>query len=110
MGPAVRVCVRVPRPGRKTAARRHAVRELRKRRVHLHGLFLVSTAAGGRARRLPHLRKHDQRRKGFPSMIPVPPEDEPPPFLGSWRRVYTVVLAYLACVIVAFYVFTRIFS
>jgi hypothetical protein len=43
-------------------------------------------------------------------MIPVPPEDEPPPFLGSWRRVYTVVLAYLACVIVAFYVFTRIFS
>ena len=43
-------------------------------------------------------------------MIPVPPEDEPPPFLGSWRRVYTVVLAYLVCVIVAFYVFTRIFS
>ena len=48
-------------------------------------------------------------------MIPVPPgfgqsEDEPPPFLGSWRRVYVVVLIYLACVIAAFYTFTRIFA
>ena len=48
-------------------------------------------------------------------MIPVPPgfgqrEDEPPPFLGSWRRVYIVVLIYLACVIIAFYTFTRIFA
>ncbi len=48
-------------------------------------------------------------------MIPVPPgfgqsEDEPPPFLGSWRRVYIVVLIYLACVIAAFYTFTRIFA
>ena len=48
-------------------------------------------------------------------MIPVPPdfgqsEDEPPPFLGSWRRVYTAVLIYLACVIAAFYTFTRIFA
>jgi len=48
-------------------------------------------------------------------MIPVPPgfgqsEDEPPPFLGSWRRVYMVVLIYLACVIIAFYTFTRIFA
>jgi len=48
-------------------------------------------------------------------MIPVPPgfgqsEDEPPPFFGSWRRVYIVVLIYLACVIIAFYTFTRIFA
>jgi hypothetical protein len=48
-------------------------------------------------------------------MNPVPPgfgqsEDEPPPFLGSWRRVYIVVLIYLACVIAAFYTFTRIFA
>ena len=48
-------------------------------------------------------------------MIPVPPDfnqndDEPPPFLGSWRRVYTAVLIYLACVIIAFYTFTRIFA
>ncbi len=36
--------------------------------------------------------------------------DEPPPFLGTWRRVYTAVLAFLALVIAAFYVFTRVFS
>ena len=43
-------------------------------------------------------------------MIEVPPDNEPPPFLGSWRRVYTAVLIYLACVIIAFYAFTRFFS
>jgi hypothetical protein len=36
--------------------------------------------------------------------------DEPPPFLGTWRNVYIVVLAYLACVITLFYVFTRAFA
>jgi hypothetical protein len=36
--------------------------------------------------------------------------DEPPPFLGTWRRVYATVLIYLACLIVLFYVFTRMFS
>lgn len=36
--------------------------------------------------------------------------DEPPPFLGSWRRIYTLVLAYLALLITTFYIFTRIFS
>jgi hypothetical protein len=39
-----------------------------------------------------------------------PPDDEPPPFLGSWRRVYTAILIYLVCVIVAFYIFTRAYS
>ena len=36
--------------------------------------------------------------------------DEPPPFLGTWRRVYTLVLLFLACLIAAFYVFTRAFA
>jgi len=36
--------------------------------------------------------------------------DEPPPFLGTWRRVYTVVVIYLACVIGLFYWFTKSFS
>lgn len=36
--------------------------------------------------------------------------DEPPPFLGAWRRVYTMVLVYLACLIVVFYIFTRTFA
>jgi len=33
--------------------------------------------------------------------------DEPPPALGTWARVYTAVLAYLAAVIVIFYLLTR---
>lgn len=33
--------------------------------------------------------------------------DSPPPFLGSWRRVYVAVLVYLAVVILAAYCFTR---
>jgi hypothetical protein len=40
----------------------------------------------------------------------TPLDNEPPPFLGSWRRVYIAVLIYLACVIVAFYIFTRFYS
>jgi hypothetical protein len=33
--------------------------------------------------------------------------DEPPPFLGTWRRVYLGVLVYLAAVVAAFYLFTQ---
>jgi hypothetical protein len=33
--------------------------------------------------------------------------DDPPPFLGTWRRVYTAVLLILAVVIAAAYLFTR---
>ena len=36
--------------------------------------------------------------------------DEPPPFLGTWQRVYAAVLAYLAALIVLLYAFTRFFS
>lgn len=36
--------------------------------------------------------------------------DEPPPFFGSWRRLYAAVLAYLAALIGAFFVFMRAFS
>ena len=36
--------------------------------------------------------------------------DEPPPFLGTWPRVYAGVLLYLAFLISLFYVFTRLFS
>ena len=36
--------------------------------------------------------------------------DEPPPFLGSWPRVYRVVCIYLACVIALFYWFTRTYA
>ena len=33
--------------------------------------------------------------------------DERPPFLGTWRRVYTAILIYLGLLIGAFYLFTR---
>ena len=36
--------------------------------------------------------------------------DDPPPFLGTWRRVYIVVLIYLAAIIAACYGFTRAFG
>jgi hypothetical protein len=36
--------------------------------------------------------------------------DEPPPILGTWRRLYTAVLIYLVVLIVLFYLFTRFFN
>jgi hypothetical protein len=36
--------------------------------------------------------------------------DEPPPFGGSWKTLYTVVLINLAVLTVLFYLFTRYFS
>ena len=49
--------------------------------------------------------------------LPQPPEavhkvviDEPPPFLGTWRRVYIFVLCYLVFVIAGFYVFSRAYA
>jgi hypothetical protein len=36
--------------------------------------------------------------------------DEPPPFLGAWRRVYAAVVLYLGLLIAVCYAFTRAFS
>ena len=36
--------------------------------------------------------------------------DEPPPFLGTWRKVYIAILIYLALIISSFYAFTRAFA
>jgi hypothetical protein len=44
---------------------------------------------------------------GAPPKIPHAGEDEPPPILGSWRRIYIVVLSYLAFLILALYIFGR---
>jgi hypothetical protein len=35
--------------------------------------------------------------------------DEAPPFLGTWRRVYTATLIYLVLIIFACYLFTRFY-
>jgi hypothetical protein len=37
-------------------------------------------------------------------------QDDPPPFLGTWRNVYTAVLVYMVLLIVIFYFFTRAFA
>jgi hypothetical protein len=36
--------------------------------------------------------------------------NEPPPFLGTWKRVYTAIVLYLAVLIALFYGFTRAFA
>ena len=36
--------------------------------------------------------------------------DEPPPFLGSWKRVYAAVVCYLAALISLFALFGWVFS
>jgi hypothetical protein len=35
--------------------------------------------------------------------------DDPPPFCRTWGRVYMVVIAYLAVLIIVFWAFTRAF-
>ena len=40
----------------------------------------------------------------------TPEGEEPPPFGGSWRVLYAIVIANLAVLILLFYAFTRAFS
>ena len=37
-------------------------------------------------------------------------DPEPPPFMGSWRRLYVLVLIWLTVLILIFYGFTRYFA
>ena len=36
--------------------------------------------------------------------------DERPPFLGTWKRVYTFVVGYLVVIIALFALFTRAYA
>jgi hypothetical protein len=36
--------------------------------------------------------------------------EEPPPLVGTWRRVYVFVICYLAFLIAVFFLFARIFN
>jgi hypothetical protein len=40
---------------------------------------------------------------------PKPAEDDPPPFFGTWPRVYAVVLGYLTVLILILYTLTALF-
>lgn len=46
----------------------------------------------------------DEDKTGAPRLT-----EEPPPFGGTWRALYAVVLAWLAVLVVLFYLFTRAF-
>jgi len=37
-------------------------------------------------------------------------EESPPPFLGSWKNIYSLVLLNLAILILLFYLFTKVFE
>jgi hypothetical protein len=39
-----------------------------------------------------------------------PHDDEPPPFLGAWKRVYAAVLVYLVLLILLFLWFTLVWN
>lgn len=45
-----------------------------------------------------------------PEEAPAKRAEEPPPFLGTWNRVYLFVVCYLACLIAGFYIFSRAFA
>lgn len=40
----------------------------------------------------------------------IPYRDEPPPFLGTWKRVYAAVLVYLTVLIILFTWFTQVWN
>ena len=57
----------------------------------------------------------ESEKKGQ-TLTQIPPDhktpladDEPPPFLGTWRRIYAFVLIHLALWILVFYFFTERF-
>jgi hypothetical protein len=50
------------------------------------------------------------RTRPDPDRSSRPESDEPPPFLGSWGRLYAAVLGWLAVLIVLFYIITVSFS
>jgi hypothetical protein len=37
----------------------------------------------------------------------IPPHDQPPPLMGSWRNLYVLVLAELGALVLLFYALTR---
>ncbi len=46
---------------------------------------------------------------GGPPVRPQPDGEEPPPVLGSWKRLYAAVLLFLAAQVVLYWALTRAF-
>ncbi len=45
-----------------------------------------------------------------PKPVPNQPREDPPPLLGTWRRLYLVVIGWLLLLILAFYLFAWRFA
>ena len=112
VGQPLHIAVRNARSRPKAADRQHALHTLRQRRLRFHGALLVPRIARRSARRVPHVCQFAERRKDAvshePDHVSRLIEDEPPPILGSWRRIYATVIGYLAFLILIFYIFTRV--
>ena len=98
--------------GRHFVQRQFHLREDQLRRVLMHAqrcrrplLFHEHTA-----RLVSAARKPAERRQNAFTMNPRDVPEEPPPFLGTWPRVYAAVLAYLFILILLFYLFARAFN
>ncbi len=76
-----------------------------KRRLRLYAACVLPSVARRRAGRLPAVRQ--SRKCGT---IDEAVNDEPPPILGSWRRLYGAVLIFLVTIIAGFTLFTRMFN
>jgi hypothetical protein len=67
----------------------------------------------GRSREATRLLKSEKKGQTLPQTPPdhktPQADDEPPPFLGTWRRIYAFVLIHLALWILVFYFFTERF-
>jgi len=50
------------------------------------------------------------KRESAPAEKRLPSTEEPPPFGGSWRRLYAAVLGWLALLILLFDLFSRRFA
>ena len=60
--------------------------------AYLYVILMVPAVARGCTGRVPHLREHAE-----PMNTETP--DEPPPFLGTWPRVYAAIIVYLVALI-----------
>jgi hypothetical protein len=57
---------------------------------------------------MPDLHKHASHSQTPPAPVhSAAGEDEPPPFCGTWPRLYAAIVIYLSTVITIFYLFTR---
>jgi LmbE family N-acetylglucosaminyl deacetylase len=88
-------------PRGRTAPRQRARRQTWQGALRLHRAGLLPRAPGRGPRRLSPPRQPPLRRSG------VKPEEDPPPFLGTWGNVYLLVLGELALLIALFAAITR---